>query len=286
MNPSLLRVQTADGWLLEGWHQPGKRALALFLHGTGSNFYSSALFDALASAFVSKHVGVLRVNTRGHDLVYSQMGKRGGAAYESVDDCRYDLDAWCDAAQKQHTPLVLVGHSLGAVKAIYSQAQQPHPAVRAVVALSPPRLSYSWFVEQAPEFLETFRNAQHHVEAGQGEQLLEVTFPLPFLSTAAGYIEKYGPQERYNILRHVSRLTVPTLVTLGGNEMSGNVAFRGLDDAVRAAHPAAQVEVFSQADHVYNGCRSPLAVCILDWLEKQGIFLEEETQQGFDIASG
>ena len=39
--------------------------------------------------------------------------------------------------------------------------------------------------------------------------------PLPFVVTAAGYVEKYGPDERYNYLSVVGSLRSPILVTLG-----------------------------------------------------------------------
>ena len=70
----------------------------VLVHGTGSNFYGSTLFDPLAERLLPLGVGVLRVNTRGHDLMSTAAtargGRRCGAAYEVVDDCRHDLAAW------------------------------------------------------------------------------------------------------------------------------------------------------------------------------------------------
>src|SRR5262249_61644463 len=98
--------------------------------------------------------------------------------------------------------LGLVGHSLGAVKAIYALAQQPTLPAHCIIAISPPRLSYSWFCsgQKAGEFLETYNAAQEKVESGQPAVLLDVKFPLPFAITAAGDGEKYGPHERYSYL--------------------------------------------------------------------------------------
>jgi len=36
------------------------------------------------------------------------------------------------------------------------------------------------------------------VREGHPAALLDVKLPLPFAITAAGYAEKYGPDERYN----------------------------------------------------------------------------------------
>jgi pimeloyl-ACP methyl ester carboxylesterase len=271
MKTELWQVTTDDGLTLDGcWQTPlSPRAAVILLHGTGSNFYSSAVGNALASVLAERSLAVLRINTRGHDLVATQGGKRRGAAYEVVDDCRRDLTAWCDRVARDVPRVFLVGHSLGAVKAVYSQVQAPHPSVLGVVAISPPRLAYSWFHEHAPEFRDTFSEAQARIASGRGNELMEVSFPLPFLTTASGYVEKYGPDERYNLLKLLPQLTLPTLVVLGTKEMEGNIAFRGLDMDIRAVQPGATVEVVAGADHIYNGCRRQLGDLVLGWLETQ-----------------
>ena len=271
MKMELWQVTTEDGLTLDGcWQTPETpRAAVILLHGTGSNFYSSAVGNALAPVLLERSLAVLRINTRGHDLVATQGGKRRGAAYEVVDDCRHDLKAWCDRAAREVPRVFLVGHSLGAVKAVYSQVHAPHPGVVGVVAISPPRLAYSWFHEHAPEFRDTFAEAQQRIALGRGNELMDVTFPLPFLTTAAGYVEKYGPDERYHLLNLLPQLKLPTMVVLGTKEMEGNIAFRGLDEAVRAVHPAVTVEVVAGADHIYNGCRRQLGDLVLGWLAAQ-----------------
>ncbi|NBO91998.1 MAG: alpha/beta hydrolase [Planctomycetia bacterium] len=269
MNVQLVRVLASDGVRLDGAVLPREdaRAAAVLVHGTGSNFYGSALFDALGETLAQAGFTVIRVNTRGHDLVSSDAGRRFGAAYESVGDCRHDLAAWADYAQTLAPRVVLVGHSLGAVKCLYAQAHAAHAAVRAVVAISPPRLGYRWFQAHSPDFVANYQRALTLVEAGQGDTLLDLRFPLPFLCTAAGYIEKYGPEERYDFLGLLPRVVVPTLVTLGQKEMASNIAFTGSDDAAKAACPRTRVETIAGADHNYTGTRSALGAAILRWLD-------------------
>src|SRR5207249_11282962 len=120
------------------------------VHGTGGNFYSSTLFDTLAERFLELGCAVLRVNTRGHDgisnAVTARGGRRLGAAYEVMDECRHDLAAWIDWLKERVGPRVgVIGHSLGAVKCLYALAHDPGLQVVAAVGISPPRLSYSWF---------------------------------------------------------------------------------------------------------------------------------------------
>jgi pimeloyl-ACP methyl ester carboxylesterase len=166
---------------------------------------------------------------------------------------------------------VLIGHSLGAIKAIYATAHEKFPQVAAVVAASPPRLSYSAFVN-SPEssvFWESMSTAERMVAEGRGEELFTGKFPFPLLITAAGYIDKYGPAERYNILKFAAELTCPALFTYGSKELEhGGVAFAGLPEALLELPDSQRrtVEVIEGADHFYTGVSDRLASTIVNWL--------------------
>jgi pimeloyl-ACP methyl ester carboxylesterase len=280
----LVQTTTRDGVRLDGVFQappaPGSAGLPVdavcFVHGTGGNFYSSTLFDAFAERFLELGSAVLRVNTRGHDLmsnaVTAKGGRRLGAAYELVDECRHDLAAWLDWLRPRAGERVgLVGHSLGAVKCLYALAHEPRLPARCVAALSPPRLSYSWFCSnpEGPQFLETYAQAERHVEAGQPAALLDVKLPLPFVVTAVGYVEKYGPDERYNYLRFLASVPCPTLVTLGSIEVANNMAFRGAPEALAELgdrRGRLTVATVGGADHFYTGVRPDLLTRVEGWL--------------------
>jgi DNA-binding beta-propeller fold protein YncE len=202
--------------------QPARLALPVdgwcFLHGTGGNFYSSVLFDCLAERFLEMGCAVLRVNTRGHDGISNaataERSLRQGAAYEVVDECRHDVAAWLEWLRQRAGPRIgLLGHSSGAVKALYAIAHEPQLSPARLVAHSPPRLSYEVFCAGAKraEFLETYVHAEQLVSYGQPAALMDVKVPMPFVITAAGYLEKYGPDERYNFLRFLASVKCPTL---------------------------------------------------------------------------
>lgn len=281
----LVRTTTSDGHTLDGAlihpaaSSPGRFDLdaVLFLHGVGGNFYAGNLFDYLAKEFVQLGVAALRVNTRGHDTISISWGSTGpvrqGAAYEVVDQCRTDIHTWANFLQEHgHRRIGILGHSLGAIKAIYSQAWEPHPAVHCVAACSPPRLSYSAFMnsDAQPLFFESFAAAREKVEQGQGDTLIQAKFPFPVLITAAGYLDKYGPEERYNILRFIDRVSCPVLVTYGQTELEkGGVAFAGMSDAIPAHRRVGQsIEVLSipGADHAYTGVYGQLSAAVINWL--------------------
>ncbi len=280
----LLRVTAADGLMLDGALQEpqGNRGVerpidaSLLLHGTGSSFYGSTLLEGLAAIFRSWGVAVLRANTRGHDGISTAAVASGGrrlqgAAYEIVDDCRHDVAAWLALlADRGYRQVLVLGHSLGAVKALYALAHDCPASVWGVAAISPPRLAYSWFCQSAERetFLADCARAQAALDAGDGQRLLEVKFPLPYAISAAGYLDKYGPAERYNVLKFAAHVPRPVLVTYGGAELA-HPAFRRMPEdlqALPAGAAALRVCVVPGADHLYTSRHGELAEQIDFWL--------------------
>lgn len=251
----------------------------VLLHGTGSNFYSSSLLAGLAEHGARLGLTVLRANTRGHDAAsIARVGASArlqGAAFESFAESPLDVAALVELlVARGCRKIVGGGHSAGAVKAIYAQAKTPHPAVVGVLAISPPRLSYGAFLAGGARerFQREYERAETHVQAGEGDALLHVQFPLPMFITAAGYLEKYGPAESFDVRKLLPEVSVPTLVTLGGQELQRNAAFIGLDEDLREL-PAAQAgllrtAVVAGADHFYTNQQAELYEAVERWLRR------------------
>ena len=151
MHVELVKAWTEDRLLLDGSWRLATRddaSLAadavLCLHGVGGNFYGSRLFQTLSDRFFAKGVSVLRVNTRGHDgiaLAATTIGARQvGAAYELIHECQYDIAAWLDfLADRGMKRVVVLGHSLGAIKAVFHLSKLTDwGTVSAGVFVSPP----------------------------------------------------------------------------------------------------------------------------------------------------
>jgi pimeloyl-ACP methyl ester carboxylesterase len=291
MPVELVHTFADDGLRLDGaLYQPAADAkpelpldAVLVLHGTGSNFYGSRFLTYIADRTVSWGAACLLANTRGHDQVTTALvqhpdgstsSRRIGSAYELVDECRLDVAAFLKLLeQKGRRRIVVLGHSLGAVKTVYSATQAALPNVAAVVAVSPPRLSYSHFAAsvRAPGFLAELAEAERLVADGKPEAIMDIHFPLPYLITAAGYVDKYGRDERYNLLNLVDRLPVPTLFTFGGAEVQQGIAFRGFPEALeekKAAGAKLSTAVIAAGDHHYTGVQGDLLNTIERWLRK------------------
>lgn len=291
MPVDLVHTFAVDGLRLDGaLHLPpgdpppgGKLQAVLVLHGTGSNFYASRFLAYIAARVVGWNLGCLVANTRGHDqittaLVVNPDGTTGsrtiGSAYERVDDCRRDVAAWLKLlADRGLRRVVILGHSLGAVKAVYAATHDHLHGVEAIVAVSPPRLSYSHFAAspRGPGFLAEVAAAEKHVAEGRPDALMEIRFPLPYVITAAGYLDKYGPAETYNVLHHAGALPMPTLFTYGGLEIQQGIAFRGMPEALeelKSRGANLSTAVISGGDHNYTAVQDDLLNAIERWLRK------------------
>jgi pimeloyl-ACP methyl ester carboxylesterase len=220
------------------------------------------------------------VNTRGHDRIASipvDGGgiRNGGAAYEVIDEFRHDIAAWLDfLAGRGLSRVALVGHSMGAVKAIYSQALEPHPNVKLLIAISPPRFCHANFMAHptAQPFRDDFARASQLVAEGRGAELITVKQPLSLELTAAGFLAKYGPHDDYDILRHLPKVNVPTLVIVGDKSVATSPAFGGLPEMLSqmsAQQKSVTFELVRGADTNYRDCLDAPFTIATAWL-KQG----------------
>ncbi len=284
MSIQLVETWTVDGLRLHGalsaeapvdGKKPGIDALVL-LSGVGSNFYSSSLMSSLSDAMNRAGIATLRINTRGHDTISTVQTRDGGrligAACEIVDDCRFDVTAWVELLLSHgYERIGLLGHSLGALKVLYSQAKQPHQAVSRVIAVSPPRLSHDAFQlgPQSHEFRSSFRRATELSENGQSDELFKATFPFPLVMSAATYLDKYGPESRYDLTKFAADVAVPTCLMFGEVELqSGGIAFAGIDERVRELDWKSPpvVRTIAGANHFYAGTAAELCSAVVEFL--------------------
>lgn len=92
--------------------------------------------------------------------------------------------------------------------------------------------------------------------------------------TARVYVDKYGPAERYDILKHLPNVRTPSLVTIGGEEgiyedRPDRFAFGGLAEQVAALaerSPTLTFELVPGADHAYTNRTDQLWAVVERWL--------------------
>jgi pimeloyl-ACP methyl ester carboxylesterase len=260
--------------------------LVICHHGAGGNFYrrfsrQPSLVDTVGDDLLRAGCAVLRVNNRGHDTAYPMGRVALGSAFEIVDDCRHDWKAWLDFAESGgYRHVVLWGHSLGAVKTIYYLAQVQDQRVGCAIASSPPRFSYSMYLdsEAGAHFQEDLARATQLIERGQGSSIVEVDVPPPpapdlgkFWFSARSYIDKYGPEDRYDYFKCLPQVRLPLLLTLGSLEGTllqfEPLAVRG--SSLHDELPHVQYATIEGADHAYTNHTAELSETIRGWLKEQ-----------------
>ena len=281
MHTELVEIATADGLTLPGAYLAPSGAAAhreravdavVLNPGTGGPFHSRIPLG-LGSALAAAGYGALAMSTRGHGIAWRDpaVGRYLGSAFESIAECGYDFRGAFDLlAERGHSRLALLGHSLGGTKALYHAAHDPDRRLAAVVSCSGPRWSASFY--DASERREDFRRnrdrAQALVDAGRGGELMEFDFPIgPSLIRADGWLEKYNG-ETYNLETWCHRIRVPLLRVEGEREQG--VVQRGVARILMeraTASPHRRSVVLPGGDHFYSTVLDEVAAAVVDWLD-------------------
>lgn len=209
-----------------------------------------------------------------------------GATVEDVDWCRTDIKAcigWLE--QQGYSRIALVGHSLGGVKGIYYHYKAADPRVVALVSLSSPRLSYTYLAESesGEEFLEYYEQADALIKDRRPGTLMDVKFPVDHIFSAANYIGKMGPKEKYDIMALADGIHVPLLALSGSRERRAHlrdVAQPFVEAAVNS--PQREAHIIEGANHFYRGKLDETSDVILRWLgqlEPPPVVEEEDIEE-------
>ena len=282
MNGELVTTSTSDRCRLHGFLMPANGPknrrfdAAIVTHGLGGNFYSSRFLNRLATTLTEVGIAALLGNTRGHDLLNTTVKGAGtvhlGAAFERVGDCTADINGWVDfLVGRGLERTLIVGHSLGAIKALYSQAHSRHDHVHAICALSATRLNHQQLLNspEGDRFQQMLQQARDLVDGGQPDALMRVSFPFATWMGAGAYLEKYGTDNHYDWFEFAERISVPTLLVFGERELSQNPAFDGLQEQLEvrlAGWDHFTLEIVAEADHFYSGKSAEACQLLKEWL--------------------
>ena len=275
----LLTLTSNDGMSLDGaFFEPaegvsprGPVDAMLLIHGSGGNFYRTAT-KAMAEDLRNRGYACLAINTKGHDTVWSPQGSGEyyGNALEILENSRHDLRAGIDYLWgKGYRSIGLLGHSMGAVKVGYYAATEDDDRIVTVIPISPVRLSYSYYMESedAEEFQDIIQRADRMEAEDRAQELMEVRFPIAQMFSAASYLDKHGPAERYNLVDLAARIKVSMLVM--GGELETHTRLRDCpQDMVTAAVNSSRAEyvIIPGGNHSLLNSMDRASATVLDWL--------------------
>jgi dienelactone hydrolase len=281
---ALVHIQSEDGFGLDGVvirpaGAPARPAAVVWVHGATVSF-SIPMVSRLGRALAGHGYVVVAGNNRGHDVGANlwRAGEApvlGGTRWELFDQAPLDLGAWITyAAPAGAGRVVLAGHSLGAQKVVYYQAERQDPRVVGLVTASPGYRLVRDVLHAPPEQVA---RAERLVAAGQGPELVPLGGSAPvsaqtFLSLHRVGFDLFGletPGAR------IARIRCPLFACYGAAE-SAEVAdllesaeVADLLDGIRrnaTAAPRVETRLFAGADHGYSGREEEVATELARWI--------------------
>ena len=274
----LISVVNRDGLTLDGafyapadTQEPLPVDAMLLIHGSRGNFCDPAT-KRMAEDLSAQGIACLALNTNAHDtLWYNPAGQDyKGNAFEILESTMNDLRAGVDhLEQRGYRAIGLLGHSMGAVRVAYYAATQEDPRVAAIVPVSPVRLSYSHYLQSvdAEEFRANMETAQSLVNEGEPDGVFQVNFPIPQFFSAASYIDKHGPFEKYNLINAADRIRVPMLALNGSRETHTRLEGMAQDLARSAVNsPKADAIMVEEGEHSLVNRTTEASAAVLQWL--------------------
>ncbi len=257
-----------DGVLI-GRNTDEPRPVVLWIHGFGANFYF-APYLRLARALAVCGIAVAVVNTRGHDLAALLQPRArtpywGGAAWEVLDESPRDLAGWMDAATHAgFTGVVLVGHSLGAVKghALFRRAAgSARAGPRSCGTSTPTSVGHAGVSRRS-------RGSPPTGACGHPEALFAGPWGLvsaqTYLSLDRVGFDQFG---RTTSEPNLARITTPIFVVIGAEDAQVCTA-TDLEVIRRNARAAPRVEthVIDGSDHFFTGHAADVANLLAAWI--------------------
>ena len=271
LNDDGLRLDGAFYPPTEGADRAGPVDAVLLIHGSRGNFYDGAT-KSMAEDLSAQGYACLPLNTNAHDTAWYNPGSREfkGNAFEVLADTCIDLRAGIDhLTERGYRSIGLLGHSMGAVRVAYYAATQDDGRVTTVMPVSPVRLSYSYFMESedAEEFAANIEIARRLIARGEPEGVFRVDHPIPQLFSAASFLDKHGPEEKYNLINHAHGIRVPMLTLNGSLETHSRLRDMAQDLAVAAVNsPKAETLMVEGGEHSLVNRTTEASDAVLKWL--------------------
>lgn len=243
----------------------------VWIHGLTGRF-SERHAILIGRTLASRGFTFVTGNNRGHDVGANYRTrdgrlKRGGGWWELYEEAPHDVDAWVTyAASLGFRGVALLGHSLGAHKVTWYQAQRQDPRVLGLIAASPPMR----IPDPDPAFVERVRKlvaegrGEELVTTGSGEGPMSTMSAQTQLSRATTGMDTFGIRTPDAA---VAKIACPLFIFVGSEEPGVGTAAE-LEAARRSARAAPRVDtrVFDGADHVYTGRESEVGAGIADWV--------------------
>ena len=289
MKTRFLRRPTKDKLILQGlFFEPDKNTskVILHLHGMAGNFYENRFLDSMAKVFTKNSWGFLTVNTRGHDFIAdfplvgkAEKHKRMGNVYEKFEECILDIETWMNFLEAEgYKEIILQGHSLGAVKAVYYLAKKQDKRVSKLILASPPDMI--GLAEEDSGYQQMMKLSKKMIKQGKGDEILpEKLWDWYYLSarTYVDFGERGKPIDVFNTYDKnkssiLANIIIPTLAFFGSKDGAAILPIKEALEVIKGKAkkcPQFDIGVITEAPHSYFGHEDEVVSRIIGWLKKE-----------------
>lgn len=284
----LTRIKTSDGVSLHGIivppHQKSHTAL-IWIHGLGSNFAGSqTLIKELSAACQKNGIAHFKFNTRGHDIVNRDAGKKKGlrgSGFERFEDCLPDISAMIREARRLgYQKIILAGHSTGANKALYYLYKTQDRSVTGLVLLGP----VNDIAAGRKKFGATGFTRGVALAGRIAKKNPEHLMPQEYsIFTAQRFLSMFRPgtnEDTFPYLnpradwKELKSIRVQVAVIFGSRDECLDRPAQKIIDSFRANAPLAKSftgAIIKGADHGFKGKEEELTQTIMQWIKNNGL---------------
>lgn len=282
--PTLERVKTTDQFELQGLlYTPERKTntVVLHCHGMAGNFYENRFVNVTGLKLVANGIAFCAMNNRGHDMISDfivvKEGKieyaRVGEVYERVEDSVKDIAAWVDFLKKKgFSKIILMGHSLGAVKAVL-YAQENQIGLKGLILASPPDMHRHAKVEK--DFAQKMKEAKKLVAQGNERTILKSPVLDWYMISAGTYLDLFtagGSADVFSIESGnkptgLLKLNLPILVLFGEKDDCYDYDPEKIRAFFQANIKNAKTKMVPKANHVYLNHEEAFAQAVLKFSE-------------------
>jgi pimeloyl-ACP methyl ester carboxylesterase len=247
-------------------------ACLVWLHGTGgASVFQSRRTNLLAKSLLAHGIAFFPFDNRGAHVVRRAGRKLGGAAFERIRECVFDIDgAVRELRRRGYRELSLAGHSTGANKvAVYDRLKPRNRFKRYVLLAGGDDTGLLYDELGARRFRALLTKARVMIRARRGDELMEGR-----LMSWRAFYDVANPDGDYNVFpfndairgrrpfRAVRGIRKPALYIYGDHDEYQP----DIPAIAENVGPHAEIVVFEDADHGFTGREGEVGEMMGGWL--------------------
>lgn len=272
-----IKTTTSDDLIFTGQLSESSKktsTIIIHIHGMSGDIYTNSYYSLMHEYYPNNGIAFLTGEHRGTHSITQMLLKDGGVkncgnTYEIFEDCTQDIQAWINKAKElDYTDIWLQGHSLGPSKIAYYMNQNPDPAVKGLILLSPSdMIGLVHDPEGKKDHDICIKEAQMLIKEDKSSQILSHDLWGAYKLSARTYVNFFGEGSNTAIFNFaddsfgwekVHNIRIPVIAFTGTKDdgivpvMDPYKAMEMLESQLISSHKKKTI-VFENAEHSFDG---------------------------------